>query len=177
MQKVIDSGREGFTLRFGDENDVDLILELIRELADYERLSHEVVADADTLRASLFGERLVAEVVIAEIDAEPVGFALFFHNISTFLGRPGLYLEDLFIRPAYRGRGVGKTMMRFLAQVARERGCARLEWSVLDWNKPAIEFYKGLGARALDEWTVYRVTGAELDELAAQFRSHGGARE
>jgi GNAT superfamily N-acetyltransferase len=156
-------------LRFATEDDVAVVLELIRGLAEYEKLAHEVVADESTLRATLFGERRVAEVVIADHDGAPAGFALFFHNYSTFLGRPGIYLEDLFVRPELRGRGLGETLLAFLAKLAVERGCGRFEWSVLDWNEPAIRFYERLGARAMDEWTVYRVTGAALTDLAARF--------
>ena len=143
-----------------------LILTLIGELAEYERLSHEVVATEDTLQEWLFGEKPVADVLIAEEGAEVVGFALFFHTFSTFLGRPGIYLEDLYVRPAFRGRGVGKTMLMHLARLAKERGCGRLEWSVLDWNEPSIRFYESLGAVAMDDWTVYRMTGEALEKLA-----------
>lgn len=147
--------------------DVPLILTLIGELAEYERLSHEVVATEDSLQEWLFGEKPVAEVLIAERRAEAAGFALFFHSFSTFLGRPGIYLEDLYVRPAFRGRGMGKAMLVHLAKLAKERGCGRLEWSVLDWNEPSIRFYESLGAVAMDDWTVHRVTGEALDRLAA----------
>lgn len=145
-----------------------MILELIGELAEYERLRHEVVATEDDLRRTLFGERPAAEVVLAEVEgaASPVGFALFFHNYSTFLGRPGLYLEDLFVRSAWRGRGIGRRMLEHLARIAVERGCGRFEWWVLDWNEPAIRFYRSIGAVPMDEWTVQRVTGAALERLA-----------
>jgi GNAT superfamily N-acetyltransferase len=147
---------------------VPLILGLIKELAEYEKLSDEVVADEETLRRNLFGEgHRGAEVVVAEHDGEPVGFALFFHNFSTFLGRPGLYLEDLYVRPAFRGRGAGKALLAHLAALAKERGCGRMEWWVLDWNEGAIGFYESIGAEAMDEWTVYRVTGEALERLAA----------
>jgi len=158
----------GVTLRFATPDDPGLILQFIRELAEYERMSEEVVADEAGLRDVLFGERTVAEVVIAEDCGEPVGFALFFHNFSTFLGRPGIYLEDLFVRPAARGRGIGKALLAFLARLAVERGCGRLEWSVLDWNVDAIGFYVGLGARSMDEWTVFRLTGSALEDLEGQ---------
>jgi GNAT superfamily N-acetyltransferase len=154
------------TLRFATVDDVGLILDFIRQLADHEKLVDEVVTDEDQLRQSLFGERHVAEVVIASYDGEPAGFALFFHNFSTFLGRSGIYLEDLFVIPAFRGHGIGKTLLSYLARLAVERGCGRLEWWVLDWNEPAIRFYKRLGAQAMDEWTVYRVAGKALEELA-----------
>jgi GNAT superfamily N-acetyltransferase len=149
------------------ENDAPLILALIRELADYEKLLPEVTATEEVLRASLFGERRAAEVWLAYEDEAAVGYALFFHNFSTFLGRPGLYLEDLFVRPAWRGRGYGRALLARLAQIALERGCGRMEWSVLDWNAPAIEFYKRLGATSMDEWTTFRLTGAALSDLAA----------
>lgn len=154
--------------RFADQADAGLILELVKELAAYEELSHEVVADEETLGASLFQGRRVAEVVIAECDGHPAGFALFFHNFSTFLGRAGLYLEDLYVRPQWRGKGVGKGLLSFLAAIALERGCGRMEWWVLDWNRQAIGFYEGLGAQAMDEWTVYRLTGEALARLASQ---------
>ena len=154
------------TLRNATVDDVSLIRELIEGLAEYERLRHECQATDDLLRASLFGERAYAEVVIAEWDGVPAGFALFFHNYSTFLARPGIYLEDLFVRPTHRGRGIGEALLRHLAQLAVSRNCGRLEWSVLDWNTDAIGFYKKLGARPQDDWTVYRVTGDALTRLA-----------
>lgn len=146
--------------------DLDTIFQFICDLADYERLRHEVRADRSTLGAHLFGPRPMAEVLIGEIAGVPQGFALFFHNFSTFEGRPGLYLEDLFVRPEARGAGLGKALLVRLAQLAKERGCARLEWSVLDWNEPAIAFYRSLGARPMDDWTVFRVDGAALEKLA-----------
>ncbi|HEX8431565.1 MAG TPA: GNAT family N-acetyltransferase [Longimicrobium sp.] len=152
--------------------DVPLILHFIRRLAEYERLAHEVVATEEILRDSLFGARPAAEVVIAEWEGAPAGFALFFHNFSTFLGRPGLYLEDLFVEPEQRGRGIGRALLGHLARVATERGCGRLEWSVLDWNRDAIRFYRSLGAEAMDDWTVYRVTGDALAALAALPEDH-----
>ena len=146
--------------------DLPLIAELIRALADYEKLAHEVCFDDATLAAKLFGPRPYAEVIIGEVDGTAQGFALFFHNFSTFEGRPGVYLEDLFVRPAARGSGLGKAMLAELAGIAVERDCARLEWSVLDWNEPAIGFYKALGAKPMDEWTVFRVDGTALETLA-----------
>ena len=146
-----------------------LILQFIKELADYEKLLHEVLADVATLEASLFGDKPYAEVVIAEYQDQPVGFALFFHNYSTFLGRPGLYLEDLYIQPAMRGKGFGKTLLAYLAALALERDCGRLEWWVLDWNQPAKDFYRSLGAEPMDDWTVNRVTGDQLVKLADHF--------
>ena len=158
----------GFTIRQATEADVSVILQFIRGLADYERLAHEVVADEATLRRTLFGERRVAEVLIGYDHEKPVCFALFFHNFSTFLGRPGIYLEDLFVNPDQRGKGFGKAMLAYLAKLAVERECGRLEWSVLDWNEPAINFYKSLGAKPMDEWTIFRVTGDALMQLAGE---------
>jgi GNAT superfamily N-acetyltransferase len=154
------------TIRPAVESEVPEVLAFIRELAVYERLEHEVVATAAELRAALFGARPYAEVVFACLDGVPVGFALFFHNFSTFLGKPGIYLEDLFVRPGARGRGIGKGLLAWLARTALERGCARLDWSVLDWNEPSIRFYHSLGAVALDEWTIMRVSGAALERMA-----------
>ncbi|HZG64016.1 MAG TPA: GNAT family N-acetyltransferase [Rubrobacteraceae bacterium] len=153
-------------LRTATERDVPLILSFVRELAEYERLSHEVVATEELLRASLFGERPAAEVVIGNYGDEPAGFALFFHNFSTFLGRPGIYLEDLYVTPSLRGRGVGRAMLAYLAKLAKKRDCGRLEWSVLDWNAPAIKLYKSIGATPMDDWTVFRVTEETLHGLA-----------
>jgi GNAT superfamily N-acetyltransferase len=154
------------TLRPATVDDVPQIFAFIRALADYERLLHEVVATEDGLRGALFGPRPYAEVVLAEDAGVPLGFALFFHTFSTFLGQPGLYLEDLFVIPEARGRGVGKALLTQLARLAVERGCGRVEWAVLDWNAPAIRFYDSLGARPNDEWTVYRLTGDPLAALA-----------
>ena len=148
--------------------DVSLILSFIRELADFERLSHEVVATEEILRESLFGERRAAEVVIGQQGDDPAGFALFFHSFSTFLGRPGIYLEDLYVKPEFRGIGIGRAILVYLARLAKERNCGRLEWSVLNWNEPAIRLYRGIGAVPMDDWTVYRVTGDALEELAAR---------
>lgn len=150
--------------------DLPLIAELIRALADYERLADEVRFDEAVLGEKLFGARPYAEVLIGEIDGVAQGFALFFHNFSTFEGRPGIYLEDLFVRPAARGSGLGTALLVKLAAEAVERDCARLEWSVLDWNAPAIGFYKSLGARSMDEWTVMRLDGAALTQLGAKAR-------
>ncbi len=147
--------------------DISLIGQFIRDLAEYEKLAHEVRFDEAVMAQKLFGPRTFAEVLIGEIDGTPQGFALFFHNFSTFEGRPGIYLEDLFVRPDARGSGLGKALLGKLAALAVERDCARLEWSVLDWNTPAIDFYKALGARPMDEWTVYRVDGDALTDLAA----------
>ena len=155
------------TIRPAGPHDVSLIRELIEGLADYERLRHECVATDERLLATLFGPRPSAEVVIAEWQGVPAGFALFFHNYSTFLARPGIYLEDLFVRPAHRGRGVGKALLQHLAALAMQRDCGRLEWSVLDWNEDAIRFYRSVGARPQDDWTTYRVTGDALTRLAS----------
>lgn len=157
-------------LRPARRQDVPLILGFIRELAEYEKLSHQVVADEAQLAANLFGARPYAEVLIGEVDGEPAGFALFFHNFSTFLGKPGIYLEDLYVRPAVRGSGLGKALLVELARLAVSRGCGRLEWAVLDWNEPAIGFYQRLGARPQDDWTGYRLSGAALTDLAEQRR-------
>jgi len=147
-------------------HDVPLLLSLIRGLAEYERMSDEVLATDTRLRDSLFGSRPWAEAVIARIDGEAVGFALWFHNYSTFLAQPGLYLEDLFVLPEWRGRGVGVALLRHLARIAIARDCGRMEWSVLNWNEPAIGFYRRIGARPMDEWTVYRLTGEDIRNLA-----------
>jgi GNAT superfamily N-acetyltransferase len=148
------------------ERDVPLILRLIKALAEYERMSDEVIATEDGLRRTLFGPHPAAEVVVGYAGDEPAGFALFFHNYSTFLGKPGLYLEDLFVVPTFRGRGYGKALLVHLAKLAVERDCGRFEWSVLDWNEPAIGFYKKLGATPMDGWTIFRVTGDALHTLA-----------
>jgi len=156
-------------LRPATEGDLDVIIELIHALADYEREPDAVRLDRETLRGHLFGPRPYAEVILAETpEGASAGFALFFHNFSTWEGRPGIYLEDLFVRPELRGHGYGKALLAELARLAVERGCARLEWAVLDWNEPSIQFYKALGAVPMDEWTTYRVTGQALRTLADQ---------
>ena len=144
------------------EADLPLIHALIRELAEYEKLSHVVTATEARLRETLFGPRPAAEVLIASLDSTPVGFALFFQNFSTFLAQPGLYLEDLFVRPEVRGRGIGRALLSKLAAIAVERNYGRVEWAVLDWNEPAIKFYQSLGAKPMDDWTVFRLTGEEM---------------
>jgi GNAT superfamily N-acetyltransferase len=146
--------------------DVPLVLRFIRELADYERLADQVVATEESLALTLFGERPRAEVVFAMIDGAEAGFALFFHNYSTFLGRLGIYLEDLYVRPELRGRGVGRALLGHLARLAAERGCGRLEWSVLDWNESALAFYRSIGAKPVEGWTVHRIAGDALESLA-----------
>ena len=145
-----------------DQSDVPLLLRFIRDLAVYEKLAHEVAATEEGLRRTLFGEHRYAEALIARLEGTPVGFALYFHNYSTFLGKPGLYLEDLFVDPAHRGKGIGKALLRRLAAIAVERDCGRLEWAVLDWNAPAIAFYRSLGAAPMHDWTVFRLEGAAL---------------
>ena len=159
--------------RFAQEEDCRLILKFIRSLARYEKMSDEVVATEEILREWLFVKKK-AEVIFALDGEKEVGFALFFHNFSTFLGRAGIYLEDLYVRPSYRGKGYGKALLIKLAQIAVTRGCGRLEWACLDWNKPSIDFYKSLGAVPMDEWTVYRVSGQTLEEMAGR-RVSGGA--
>lgn len=155
-------------IRPASSGDVPSIAHLIRALAEYEKLAHCVVLDEADLRDHLFGPRPYAEVLIAEDEGKVVGFALFFHNYSTFLGKPGIYLEDLFVLPEFRGRGHGKALLVELAKLATARDCGRVEWSVLNWNTPAIEFYKSLGAQAMDEWMVYRLTGTALRALGAK---------
>ena len=153
-------------IRRATPDDVPLILAFLRELATYEKLAHEVAATDADMHAALFGDRPVVETVIATLHGEPVGYALFFPTFSTFLGKPGLYLEDLYVRPAARGFGVGRRLLEHLARLTVERGWGRLEWSVLDWNEPSIAFYKKMGARPMDEWTVFRLTGEPLHRLA-----------
>ncbi len=157
---------ENLSIRFAEPKDTPLILSFIKELADFEGLSHEVKASEEQLKKSLFGEKPECEVILAYWDNQPVGFALFFHNYSTFLSRKGLYLEDLYVSPQVRGQGVGKALLQHLAKIAVERGCGRFEWWVLDWNQKAIAFYKSIGAKPMDEWTVFRVDGKNLSDLA-----------
>lgn len=168
MKVLIDTKLEDFKLRFAEIKDVSLILDFIKELADYEKMLDEVVATEEDLVESIF-ERKIAEVIIGEYKNEPVAFALFFHNFSTFLGKPGIYLEDLYVKPEMRGKGMGKIILSYLAKLSLERKCGRLEWWCLDWNKSSIEFYKQMGAVPMDEWTVYRVTDDALDTLAIRF--------
>lgn len=170
MENMIDTKLDKFKLRFAKEKDVPLILQFIKELADYEKLLHEVVATEEILMDSLFKQKS-AEVVIGEYENKPISFALVFHNFSTFLGRSGIYLEDLYVKPEMRGKGIGKLMLSFLGKLAIERGCGRLEWWCLDWNKPSIEFYKNMGAIPMDEWTVYRVCDKALVDLAEGYDS------
>lgn len=163
---MIMTNAPGFQIKSAIESDVPVILSFVKRLARYERLSHEVVATEELLRETLFGSRQTAEVAIGYFEGKPVGFVLFFHNYSTFLGKPGLYIEDLYVDEAYRRRGYGRALLLYVARLAKERGCGRLEWSVLDWNQPAIDFYKKLGASSMSDWTVFRITGKSLDELA-----------
>ncbi|MBA4701072.1 MAG: GNAT family N-acetyltransferase [Ruminococcus sp.] len=155
------------TFRYAEESDTALILQFIRDLAEYEKMLDEVIATEDTLREWIF-EKKKAEVIFAVVDEAEVGFALFFHNFSTFLGRAGIYLEDLYVRPEYRGRGYGKAILKKLAQIAVERGCGRLEWWCLDWNKPSIDFYLSLEAEVMNDWTVYRIAGNTLVDMASE---------
>lgn len=158
----------GFTIRTTTPTDIPRILACIRELAEYERLLHEVVATEDLLREHLFGPNPAAEVIFGELSGEVVAFALYFRNFSTFLGKPGIYLEDLYVQPSARGKGIGTAMLAYLAAEVQERGYGRLEWWVLDWNKPAVSFYRSIGAEPMDDWTVHRVTGSALTALADQ---------
>lgn len=169
MTQPIPTKIPGFAIRFANSNDVPLILRFIKGLAEYEKLSQEVTATEDLLRKTLFGDRHVAEVIIGEYHGDAAAFALFFHNYSTFLGRPGIYLEDLFVTPEMRGRGFGQILLTYLAKLATERQCGRVEWAVLDWNEPAIHFYRKLGATTMDDWTVHRLTGEALETLAREF--------
>lgn len=158
---------ENLTIRFAEKTDSNIILKLINELAIYEKLSDQFVNSEELIQKYLFGEKKFAEVLIAELNFKPVGFALFFHNYSTFVGKPGLYLEDLFVIPEMRNKGIGKKLFLKVVNIARERGCGRLEWSVLNWNIPAINFYKSMGAIAMDGWTVYRLTEELINKLTS----------
>jgi GNAT superfamily N-acetyltransferase len=157
-----------FMIRPATENDAGTILSLIKELADYERLTHEVVATENDIRKSLFGEHPLAEALIGEYDKIPISFALFFYNFSTFVGKPGIYLEDLYVKPEYRGKGFGRKMLAHIARLAIKRDCGRFEWSVLDWNTPAIRTYDKLNAKPMQDWILYRLTGEALVELAGE---------
>jgi len=162
------TGIAGFTIKPATKKDVPVILSFITKLADYERLSHEVVATEELLGRTLFGPRRTAEVAIGYFNNDPIGFVLYFHNFSTFLGRPGIYIEDLFVEENYRSRGFGGSLLAYVAKLAAARDCGRLEWSVLDWNEPAINFYKKLGAVPMKEWTVFRVVGENFNRLAGR---------
>lgn len=163
--RYYDTSIENLKIRETNEEDCELILSLIKEIAEYEKMSDEVIATEETLRESIFNNNR-AEVVILELDEKPVGYALFFYNFSTFVGRSGLYLEDIFIKKEARGRGIGKEVFKFIAKKAREEGCKRIEWVCLDWNEPSIKFYKSLGAVAMDEWTIYRLNENEIKKLS-----------
>lgn len=165
---MIETKLENFKMRFAEQDDIPLILDFIKQLAVYEKMLDSVTATEELLNESLF-ERKVAEVIIGEYDEKPMSFALFFHNFSTFVGKPGLYLEDIFVKPEYRGKGIGKIMLSYLAKLAVDRKCGRFEWFCLNWNEPAIKFYKSKGAVPMDEWTVYRVSGDVLEDLAREF--------
>ena len=157
-------------IRSAEIKDSEIILKLIKELSAYEKLSHTVINNEVLLKENLFGKRKFAEVLIADFENQPVGFALFFHNYSTFVGKPGIYLEDLYVKPEMRGKGIGKALFLELIKIAKERDCGRVEWSVLNWNKSAIDFYKSMGAIPMDEWTVYRLTSDKIEELAYEGR-------
>lgn len=169
MKQAIKTPIPSLNLRFAEEADIPVIHRFINALAKYEKLSHEAVATKTILKKNLFGCKKYAEIILAEFKGEAVGFALFFHNFSTFLGKPGIYLEDLYVRPEMRGKGFGKTMLTYLAKLAKERECGRLEWSVLNWNKPAISFYESIGARPMGDWSTYRLTGQSLEKLGDTF--------
>ena len=166
---TIDTSLPDFVLRKATVEDCPLILSFIRELAEYEKLLHEVVASVETLEETLFGEVPYAQSVIGEYQGTAVGYALFFHNFSTFTGRPGIYLEDLYVQPHMRGKGFGKCLLAYLARLAVDKGCTRVEWSVLDWNEPSIQFYRSIGAAPMDEWTVQRLDGEALASFAKEF--------
>ena len=166
---TIPTRSEGFTIRHAVEQDVPLILSFVEELAAYEKLSHEVKATEEDFRQYLFGEKPFAEVIIGEYHSEPAGYALFFHNFSTFTGKPGIYLEDLYVKKEERGKGFGKSLLSYLARLAVDRKCSRYEWAVLDWNKPSIDFYESFGATLMKEWIITRVTGENLLKLASAF--------
>jgi GNAT superfamily N-acetyltransferase len=169
MTEFIKTKDPDIILHFASEDDVPIIFNFIKSLAEYEKLSQDVTATESLLRSKLFGEKKYAEVIIAEYKNKPAGFALFFHNFSTFVGKPGIYLEDLFIDPHLRGKGIGKLLLSYLGKLAIERDCGRIEWAVLDWNEPSIKFYKNIGARPMDEWTIFRVTGKQIVPLAGEF--------
>lgn len=166
---TIDTKIKDLTFRFAEEKDIPLLLSLIKELAVYEKMLDQVSATEESLKKSLLGERKHAEAIIPEYQGTPVGYAIFFHNFSTFEGKPGLYLEDIYVKPEYRGKGIGKALLSYLAKIALERGCARFEWVVLDWNEPSIQFYKSLGAKPQDEWIIYRMEDGAMQELADEF--------
>jgi len=163
--------RENIKIRFAGPKDVPILYSFICELAEYERLRHEVISMESDIYSALFGERPVAEALLAFYEDKPAGFALFFHSFSTFVGKPGIYLEDLYVKPEMRRKGIGRDLLARVARIAVERKCGRLEWAVLNWNTPSIQFYESLGAQPLDEWTVYRIVGENLEALAAEFEN------
>lgn len=165
----MENNLDKLSIHFAEEKDVSIIFTLIKELADYEKMLDLLTVDEDLLRKHLFGDNKFAEVLIAEYNTVPIGYAIFFHNFSTFTGKPGLYLEDLYVKPEYRGNCVGKAMLSHLAKIAVERDCGRFEWVVLDWNEPSIKFYKSLGAKPLNEWVTYRLEGDPLKSIAKKF--------
>jgi GNAT superfamily N-acetyltransferase len=169
MNKKLNLNSMDFRIRKADKADTIIIVEFIRELAEYEKLLDQVKVTEKNLKENLFGERPFAEAIIGELNAKPIAFALFFHNYSTFLGKPGLYLEDLYVQPKFRGQGYGKIILSYLAKLAINRNCGRFEWSVLDWNEPAIQFYQKIGAKPMSEWTVQRLDGKALEKLAKEF--------
>lgn len=168
MPDSVPTSAETLVIRFAQPNDAPRLFDLIKALAEYEKLSHHVTGSAEALREHLFGDRPCIEAIVADYNQTPIGFALFFTNYSTFLTKPGIFLEDLFVLPDYRGLGIGKALLTRLAQLALERDCGRLEWSVLDWNEPAIGFYQRMGATVLPDWRVCRVTGEAIEQLAVQ---------
>jgi GNAT superfamily N-acetyltransferase len=168
---IINTSIKDFQIRHASIEDCPQILAFIKELAEYEKLSHEVVATVETLEQSLFGDPAYARVLMGEYQGQAVGYALFFHNFSTFTGRPGIYLEDIYVQPAYRGKGFGKKLLSYIAHRARELDCTRVEWSVLDWNEPSIQFYRSIGAAPMDGWTVQRLDGDALAHFADQFQA------
>ncbi len=167
---TIHTSINGFTIRHAEESDVQLILRFVKELASYEKLSHEVLATEEDFRRNLFGGKRYAEVIIGEYQSDPVAYALYFYNFSTFTGKPGIYLEDIYVKPEERGKGFGKAMLAYLAKVAVDNACSRYEWAVLDWNEPAVNFYESLGATLMREWIITRVSGDNLEKLAALFQ-------
>ena len=171
MKAEIIGKKDKFTIRHAEEKDAALLLDFIRRLADYEKRLHEVVATEEDIKSSIF-ERKIAEAIIAEHAGKPAGFAIFFHNFSTFLGKPGIYIEDLFVNPEFRGKGLGKLIFSFIAKLAIQRNCGRVEWTVLTWNEPAINFYKKIGAVPKNEWMLYKISGNALGELALKNRDN-----
>ena len=167
----IDTDIKNFIIRAATVGDCTLILDFIKELAEYEKLLHEVTATAETLKETLFSDNRYAEVIIGEYDSKPIGYALFFHNFSTFTGRPGIYLEDIYVQPELRGKGMGKCILAYIAKLAVQRNCTRVEWSVLDWNTPSIEFYRSIGAIPMEGWTVQRLHGEALQNFATEFKN------